>query len=142
MLLSGQFFKREYGGRNHMTQGVQEQVRALAAVESESHFVQVGWEMLGADLVPTSNDSALQERECGFDPVRGGISVNVNLGGVVHALVSTASMSRQVDCARIRWKIVGHDDFDILTNILLDVLRQRPLLRIFSVEEPQFAGPV
>src|ERR1019366_6964475 len=112
-------------------------IRTPTAIETESHFLKLGFQMFRGNPMPRTDNAALQERECGFDPVRGGISVNVNLGGVVHALVSTASMSRQVDCARIRWKIVGHDDFDILTNILLDVLRQRPLLRIFSVEEPQ-----
>lgn len=53
-----------------MTQGVQEQVRAVPAIEPESHLVQVGQKMFGADLVPRSHDAALEQRESGFDRVR------------------------------------------------------------------------
>lgn len=52
-----------------MAQGIQEQVRALPAIKSECHFVQIGGEVLCADLVPASNDSPLEQRECGFDGI-------------------------------------------------------------------------
>jgi hypothetical protein len=35
-----------------MTQGVQEQIGTLAAIETELHFVEVGRKMLGGDIVP------------------------------------------------------------------------------------------
>jgi hypothetical protein len=40
-----------------MTQGMQEQVRALPTIEAETHLVQVGWEMLRRNLVPRSDDA-------------------------------------------------------------------------------------
>jgi hypothetical protein len=46
-----------------MTQGIQKQVSVLPAIEAECHFVQVGREMFGTNLVPRSNNSALQQRE-------------------------------------------------------------------------------
>jgi hypothetical protein len=52
--LSGQFLERQSRSRNHMAQRVNEQIGAFPAVKAERHFVQVGWEVLGADLVPRS----------------------------------------------------------------------------------------
>ena len=52
-----------------MAQRINEQIGALATIEPEGHFVQVGREMFGADLVPTADDSALQKREGRFPSV-------------------------------------------------------------------------
>jgi len=39
-LLCSQFFKREYRGGDHMTQGVQKQIGIPRAIEAEAHLVQ------------------------------------------------------------------------------------------------------
>ena len=38
-----------------MTQGIEKQGLALATIEAERHFIQIGWEMFSADLVPRSH---------------------------------------------------------------------------------------
>ena len=46
-----------------MAQSIDKQIGALAAIEPERHFVQVRLQVFRADLVPRSDDAALQERE-------------------------------------------------------------------------------
>src|SRR3954467_2413701 len=59
ILLSSQFFKCKYRGRDHMTQSIQKQVGTFPAVEAESHLIQVGGEMLWANSVPCTDDATL-----------------------------------------------------------------------------------
>ncbi len=63
--------------RNHMTQGIQEQIGIFPAIESERHFFAVGLEMLRVYFVPRTHDPALQERECGFDGIRVHVALRV-----------------------------------------------------------------
>src|ERR1035441_8159816 len=76
-------------GCNHMPQRIEKQIGAVAAVKSKRHFVQIGLQVLRADAMPCSNDSALQERESRFDSV--GMNVrskpDVLFRGVVHGLM-------------------------------------------------------
>ena len=71
-----------------MTQRINEQIGAPTAIESECHFLKVGRKMLCRNLMPRTKDAALQERESGFDPIRGNFAFNVDLGAVVDAFVS------------------------------------------------------
>lgn len=53
-----------------MAQVVDEQIGVRTTVESERHFVQVGLQVLRADFVPRSDDSALEKREsCIITPI-------------------------------------------------------------------------
>lgn len=61
-----------------MTQGVEKQVGILSAIEAECHLVQVGREVLCADLVPCAHDAALEQGECGLDSIGMNITVNIN----------------------------------------------------------------
>ena len=67
--LCGQLLERQNRRSDHRAQRVNEQIGILPAIEAECHLVQVKGEMLRADLVPRSNDAALQEREGGLDGV-------------------------------------------------------------------------
>ena len=52
-----------------MTQGVEKQIGAFPAVEAESHFVEVGLQMLCANFMPRSDDAALEQRERRFNSI-------------------------------------------------------------------------
>jgi len=133
--LSGRkFFKSQRVSSNHMMQGIKEQVGTLATVETERHFVQVGLQVLGADLVPAANDSALEQRERRFDGVRVGIAVNVDLRLVFDGLVFGGD-ARLCECGGIRTELVSHDYINILRDVFLNVLCQRARLHIVSMEE-------
>jgi hypothetical protein len=66
-----------------MTQSVHEQIGAVAAVEPELHLLQVGREMLGAQLVLRAHDGALQQGECGLDRVGVELLPALVFGGVL-----------------------------------------------------------
>ena len=68
-MLRSQLLESQNRGRDHMAQGIQKQIGILPTIEAEAHLVQVGGEMLGANLVPRSHDAALQKREGGFHGV-------------------------------------------------------------------------
>jgi len=124
-----------------MTQGVEKQIGAFPAVEAESHFVEVGLQMLCANFMPRSDDAALEQRERRFHCVRAyakvGIVSNVFFRLVVDfpvLYVAHASFDHS------RW-IPGHfisdDHVHVGAHVILDVLRQCAGLRVRSVEESE-----
>lgn len=123
-----------------MTQGVQKQGRGLPAVEAEGHFVKVGLEMLRANLVPRSNDAALEQRECGFNGVGVNVTAHVLFRLVIDRLVLSA-MDPSFDHSRwITRQFIGDHDFHIGAHVFLDVLCQRAGLRICRMEESKIAA--
>lgn len=122
-----------------MAQCIQEQVRILPAIKPESHFVQVGREMLCRDAMPCSDDAALQERESILDRVCMDVAVNVDLGLVFDRFVllgQRESFHGRGVCV----KFIGHDHVNIGTHVFSNELRQGAGLRILRVEEPQVAA--
>lgn len=122
-----------------MTQCVQEKIGILPAIEAESHFVQVGREMLCRDAMPCSDDAALQEGECRFDSVRVNVAVNVNLRLVLDRLVPICKWGL-AESGGIRVQFIGDDNFDILAYVLTDVLRQGSGLHVLGMEETKIAA--
>ena len=58
---------------------VAEQIRILAVVKPEAHFIKVGRKMLRGDFMPRSHNAALEQREGRFH----GVGVNVAVGVVL-----------------------------------------------------------
>lgn len=54
----------------HPLEYIAEQIRVLAIVESEAHFIKVGRQMLCTHTMPRSSDSALEQAKSGFHGVR------------------------------------------------------------------------
>src|ERR1019366_780778 len=135
-LLSSQLFKSQRVSGNHMEQSVEEQIGTVSAVEAEAHLVQIGLQMLGAYLVPTSHDAALEQRECGLNSVRVnvGSEANILFPRVIHSLMFVTA-----DSLLIGRKFIGHDHINVAADVLLDVPRQSSGLGILSVEETQIA---
>jgi hypothetical protein len=122
-----------------MTQGVQEDGRRLPAIKSESHFVQVGSEMLRADTMPRSHDAALQETESGFDRIGMNVAVNVDAILVADSFVLRGRNSSSGHCVWVSSELIRHDDINILAHVFADILRHGASLRIFGVKESQIA---
>ena len=70
-----------------MTQGIEEQIGVLPAIESEAHFFQIGREMLRGNLMPRSHNAALQKTESGFDCIGMNIPDSVDALAVNNLLV-------------------------------------------------------
>src|SRR5436190_20850792 len=122
-----------------MTQSVQEQIRILPAIEAELHLIQIGGEMLRADLVPCSHNATLQEAESILDGICMDIASNVNPVLVTNRLVFILGDSRIVHRPRVGDQFVSDNHIDIFADIFADVLRQRSMLNIFGMEKSQIA---
>src|ERR1039457_3942090 len=93
--------------------------------------------MLCADFVPRSYDSALEQRESGFDGVRVNVSAKANVlfAGVINRL-----MPHPADSVLVGRKFVGDDHFNVLADVLSDVLCKRSPAGVRGVEETALAA--
>jgi hypothetical protein len=123
-----------------MTQGIDKQVRAFTPVESKAHFFQVGREMLCADLMPRSDDPALEKREGRFDRVRVNVAIHVHAVLVFDRLVLgavDASFDHRLGIGR---EFVGEDNLDLSIDVFLDVFGQCAGLCVLRMEESKIAA--
>src|SRR5579859_3007629 len=104
-----------------MTQSVQEQIRAVPAIETEFHLFQVGSEMLGTDSVPRSRDTALEKRESGFNCIRVNVAHDVHAGTVRDFLMSASALCL-AHGSIVRGCVISENHFHIFGDILADVL--------------------
>src|SRR5712664_726376 len=120
-----------------MTQGINEQVGAISAIEAEFHLFKIGREMLCAKPVPRSHDAALEKRESGFDSIGVNISHNIDALAVSNLLVILHARlpNRRV----IRGSIISKNHFHVLAYIVTDVLRECATLCISGMEEAEIA---
>jgi len=139
MALGSQFLESKHWCCDHVTQGIQKQRLALPAIETEFHFREISRQMLCADTVPRSNDAALQERERRLNRVRMNVTVNVNLGLVLDRLVFFSERGF-AEGRGIGVQLIRHKYFDILTDVLSDILSQRSGLDILRVKKSQIAA--
>ncbi len=121
-----------------MTQSIQEQIRIFPAIESECHLVQVGREMLCADLVPASHDAALQKRERRFD------SIGCDASTVLIAHVFPCQMIDGLVFGGpygvfVGGEAIGYKYLNIRANVFANIFCQRPALGVLGMEEPQIA---
>ena len=121
-----------------MPQRINEQVAVVAAVESETHFFEVGGKMLCANAMPSTHDAALQERERGFNGIGVDITVNVLPFAVVNHFVVCAPGLLHGD--GMRRKLIGQDYVYVLAEIFSSMyLASVPDLASLAVEEAEIA---
>jgi hypothetical protein len=120
-----------------MTQGVNEQIGTLSAIEAEAHLFQVGRKMLGADPMPRSHNAAFEKRESGFDGIGVNVSHDVHTRAVIDFLVIRSL--RFTHRSLISGCVVREDNLNILRNVLADVLSKRPAFGILSMKEAEIA---
>jgi hypothetical protein len=105
-----QSLERQRVGSNHMTQSVNEQIGSLPAVKTELHFVQVGLQVFGANLVPGSHNAALQQRERTFHCISVYVSPkpDVFFSGVVDLLMWSRHVGLYRRFARAGYVVHAH----------------------------------
>src|SRR5882724_11295287 len=124
----------EYGSSDHMAQGILEKHVVLPAVKAEGHFVQIGGEMLDADVMPRSDDAALEQRERAFHGVGVNVARDVD-GPVADSPVSLFVLP--VERPRIDGRFIGNEHLYGLADVLADNLRDRRGFGVFGAEQPQ-----
>src|SRR5271165_6992781 len=134
MTLRCKFLKGQRVSSNHMTQCINKQIGTLPAVKPELHLMQVGLEMLGANLVPATNDATLEQRECGFNCVCMDVSTKPDIftGAVVDGFMLHITHS-----VLVGRKFICNEYVHIFADVLAYILRQCPTFRILSMEEAQ-----
>jgi hypothetical protein len=139
--LAREFAEGQYGSRHHMTECVQEQIGLVAAIEAKRHFFAVGLKVFRADSMPRTDNSALQERECGLNGIGIDIALGINVEFVSDSFVS-AILPKMFCCAPIGQRIIGEKNFHVFTDVLADVLFKGSRLCILRVEKPKIAAPL
>lgn len=112
----------------------------FAAIKPKCHLVQVGLEVLRADLVPSSNNAAFQKRERRLCGICVDITVNVNLVLVFNRFVLSAMHASFNHGLRVSSPLVRNDHVHICADVFFDVVRQCAALNIVSMEESQIAA--
>lgn len=127
-------------GSNHVLECLKEQRVRVAAVEAERHLVQVGGEMLRRDLMPRADNAALQQREGRFDSVGRHHAVNVDASRVIDRFMLASTDPRFNHGLRVAGAVIGHNNFHIFADVLLDVPRQGASLDVLGLEESQLSA--
>src|SRR5208282_3854452 len=130
-----------------MTQSLNKQIGAFPAVKTGLHLREIARQVLGRNLVPRSNDAALEQAESRFNGIRVDARVNgVNVdsrrmlnGFVLRPHVAEQGRRGIIQRARVTAGIIRHNDFDRPAHVLLDVLCQRARFHVRRVKESQFA---
>ena len=99
--------------------------------------MQIGLEMLRADVMPSAHDAALEKGERGFDGVGVNVPVHIAALAVNDGLVILDSGLPHGDSVGI--EIVSEHHFHIFADVLADVLGERARLRILGVKETESA---
>lgn len=119
-----------------MTQGIEEQIGILPAVESEAHFFKISLQMLGAQFVPATTQTTLEQRESILDRVGVDISAHVIADSMLHGFM----LETHSPCdARIHISFIGEQYFDILPEILAQEFLNRLGRDVLGVEQPKLA---
>src|SRR5258706_4095946 len=135
-----QFLKRQSRGRNHMTQGICEQISILPTIKSELHLFEICGKMLRADVMPRTSDRPLEERECVLDGVSVDVSDYINLGAMIDRFVLVFVESGLNHRFRVADPIVGDDSIHIHTDAIFDVLSEGVRFGVLDVIEPDVAA--
>jgi hypothetical protein len=133
-----QLLEGEYGRIDHITERILEQSFRLAAVEPETHFVQIGREMFRGDFVPRAHDAALKQAECGFDGVGMNVSHDVDPATVIDGFVPCPRYPGALHREGIGREIVRDNHVHILADVLSNKLCNRPGFDIACMEQAQF----
>src|SRR5690242_16115970 len=96
--------------------------------------------MLCADLVPRSDNAALQQREGVLDCVGMNVSVNINSVTMANGFVLSALDASSDHRFGVAGVFVSDHNFNVFTDGLFDVFRQCPRLDIARMEETKFAA--
>ena len=117
-----------------MPQSIDEQIRIFPTIEPELHLGKVGRKMLGADLMPTTDNAALQQTKCGFHRVSRDANA-VLVSSIFLGVVVDRFMFQIADSMGIGWQLVGYDHVNVLADVFADIFCESSFSRILSMEE-------
>lgn len=122
-----------------MSQCVQEQIGFIAPIKSERHFFEVGLQMFCTDSVPRSDDTALEQRERGLNRIGVDVPLGVDMELVPNRLV-LSFFPKMLCCAPVSLEVIGIQNFNVLAQILANVLFKSAAFDIFGMKESQVAA--
>ena len=122
-----------------MPKRISEQIGPFSAVKPKTHFFEVGSEMLCAEVMPRSHDSALEKRERVLDGIGVNISDHINFLAMVDCLVLVLVDSSPNHRFGIANPVIGDDLVQIDTHAVFEVLGECFGLRILDMIEPEIA---
>src|SRR5271165_5703772 len=97
--------------------------------------------MFRTDTMPRSYNPALEQRERRFDGVGRHHEImlvpDILFRRVIDGFVLLLQFAKSL---RIGRKVIGHDDINVVRDVLLDVPRQSSTLSILSVKETKIAA--
>src|SRR5579872_497885 len=108
-----------------------------ATVESKRHLVQVGSEMFWTDAMPRPYNSALKERECGFDGICRDHKPILVADIFVFAMVDGFAF-RHLSLGKtsgVQRRFVGHDYVYVFADMLLNDFADRLGVGVLHVDE-------
>lgn len=121
-----------------MAQCIEEKRVRFAAIKSELHLCEISREMLCTDLVPASNDAALEQRECRLNGIGRNakpiLVSNIFFTCVVYGLVRDIADGTLVSIESVRDYHVN-----VSGDVVLNVLRQSGGFSIFGMKKPEIA---
>src|SRR5258708_4773795 len=92
--------------------------------------------MLRRDFMPCAHNAALEKRESRFHSVCVNVAMNVLLG-VIDSLVDL--FLHVIECPRIDGRFIGHNHFDVASNVGVDNFAHRSRPRIGSANQAEIA---
>lgn len=119
---------------DHVLERVHEKITVLPAIEPERHFVEIGGEMFRADLMPCTDDAALQQREGRLNRVGVDDTAHITPIEVSNRLVPLAE---RVSHNGVRAVVVRDEQFYIVANVFAHELAQRLCRHALGAEEPE-----
>jgi len=142
MTSSRESFKSQRIGCDHVTQRINEQCLALATIEPESHFIEIGWEMFGADFVPRSDNASLEQAKGRFNSVCSDAFAifipSIFFSAMIDALVFSVNSS-SLQCVLVSDPFVCNQYVNVLTDVFFDVLRECASPNVACMEEAEIA---
>src|ERR1700691_1128645 len=97
--------------------------------------------MLRTDSMPRAHYAALEQAERGFYGVRVNVGSNIDTELMLNPLV-LALHAEMASGSFVHGEIVSHQDFDIVRDILTDILFKGPGAYILRMKEAQFPLPL
>ena len=101
-------------------------------------LIQIGVQMLHADLVVSADDAALQEAPNALDPVSVNVAAHPFLCAVVHALVPRVFIGN----SEVSGKLIRIDRFRVWRGVVRDELVERGLGSVLNDLQPNLAVPL
>ena len=133
---SYQFFVFKVLSVNELDDRIAEKVRVFAVIESKTHFIEIGREMLRIHFMPRPNDAALKQGKGRLDCIRVNVAVSVLARVIDRAmLVSLHFVQRE----RVDRGFIREDDFNVASQIGFDDPAHSVRSGILRVDESKIA---